>query len=236
MHTLRRGSLSVTGSDGDCLGADGSCLRGHVLQWPWMQGLRWAWMGMRKLLRVWHSHAYIMAQLSEPNITPSTWCFWTTNINGLVQDCSISIANALEILQSYTEPSICSCNSCFSAFCSEIFLNSNPAIVNSLLSSKCHVTTDLVHCDENKKGQCFAYSLMKIFGFQTKFYRNMFMGVLLTIHRHWFRLWLGTFRKQTLTWMGNVHQDPWQHMASLGHKELITRQCLLFNNIYQEVL
>ena len=28
-------------------------------------------------------------------------------INGLVQDCSISIANALEILQSRTEPSIC---------------------------------------------------------------------------------------------------------------------------------
>ena len=28
------------------------------------------------------------------------------HINGLVQDCSISIANALEILQSCTEPSI----------------------------------------------------------------------------------------------------------------------------------
>ena len=27
-------------------------------------------------------------------------------IDGLVQDCSISIANALEILQSYTKPSI----------------------------------------------------------------------------------------------------------------------------------
>ena len=29
-----------------------------------------------------------------------------TYIDGLVQDCSISIANALEILQSYTKPSI----------------------------------------------------------------------------------------------------------------------------------
>ena len=29
------------------------------------------------------------------------------HINGLVQDCSISSANALEILQSRTEPSIC---------------------------------------------------------------------------------------------------------------------------------
>ena len=29
------------------------------------------------------------------------------DIDGLVQDCSNSIANALELLQSYTEPSIC---------------------------------------------------------------------------------------------------------------------------------
>ena len=28
------------------------------------------------------------------------------NIDGLVQDCSNSIANALELLQSYTKPSI----------------------------------------------------------------------------------------------------------------------------------
>ena len=31
---------------------------------------------------------------------------WKLHINGLVQDCSISIANALEILQSCTKPSI----------------------------------------------------------------------------------------------------------------------------------
>ena len=31
----------------------------------------------------------------------------SADIGGLVQDCSISIANALEILQSCTEPSIC---------------------------------------------------------------------------------------------------------------------------------
>ena len=31
----------------------------------------------------------------------------TPDINGLVQDCSYSIANALKLLQSYTKPSIC---------------------------------------------------------------------------------------------------------------------------------
>ena len=41
------------------------------------------------------------------------WCFnnfchliWYQYINGLVQDCSNSIANALELLQSCTKPSI----------------------------------------------------------------------------------------------------------------------------------
>ena len=31
---------------------------------------------------------------------------WEANMDGLVQDCSNSIANALELLQSYTKPSI----------------------------------------------------------------------------------------------------------------------------------
>ena len=34
-------------------------------------------------------------------------CYNVSYIDGLVQDCSISIANALEILQSCTKPSIC---------------------------------------------------------------------------------------------------------------------------------
>ena len=33
-------------------------------------------------------------------------CQFLVHIDGLVQDCSISMANTLEILQSYTEPSI----------------------------------------------------------------------------------------------------------------------------------
>ena len=31
------------------------------------------------------------------------------DIDGFVQDCSNSIANALELLQSFTKPSICKC-------------------------------------------------------------------------------------------------------------------------------
>ena len=34
-------------------------------------------------------------------------CYVVDSINGLVQNCSISIANALEILQSCTKPSLC---------------------------------------------------------------------------------------------------------------------------------
>ena len=38
----------------------------------------------------------------------TAWTYFTeANTNGLVQDCSNSIANALELLQSCTEPSIC---------------------------------------------------------------------------------------------------------------------------------
>ena len=34
---------------------------------------------------------------------------WNTDIDGLVQDCSNSTANALELLQSCNKPSICIC-------------------------------------------------------------------------------------------------------------------------------
>ena len=34
---------------------------------------------------------------------------YNVSIDGFVQDCSNSIANALELLQSYTKPSICVC-------------------------------------------------------------------------------------------------------------------------------
>ena len=40
-------------------------------------------------------------------ITPTVRSMYTYPIDGLVQDCSISIANALEILQACTNPSLC---------------------------------------------------------------------------------------------------------------------------------
>ena len=43
---------------------------------------------------------------------------------------------------------------------------------------------------------------------------------LLMISQHWFRYWLGAVRQQAITW-ANVDSDPWRHMTSLGHNELI---------------
>ena len=39
----------------------------------------------------------------KPYINVSNYVF-SISINGFIQDCGISIANALELLQSYTEP------------------------------------------------------------------------------------------------------------------------------------
>ena len=50
--------------------------------------------------RAWHIRKFSLARLSK-------FAFFSTDyIDGLVQDCSISIANTLEILQSYTKPTI----------------------------------------------------------------------------------------------------------------------------------
>ena len=49
-----------------------------------------------------------------------TWDTIISYINGLVQDCSISIANALDILQSCPKPSIC-----FTLFLTHWDLNEN---------------------------------------------------------------------------------------------------------------
>ena len=54
----------------------------------------------------------IMRMESISNFDQASMC--SVNINGLVQDCSISSAKALEILQTYTKPSILST---FSAVC-----------------------------------------------------------------------------------------------------------------------
>ena len=53
------------------------------------------------LVKVWSLHEPILAQRRN-----DIGVIWLT-FDGLVQDCSISIANALELLQSCTELSIC---------------------------------------------------------------------------------------------------------------------------------
>ena len=40
-------------------------------------------------------------------------CIVISNLTGLLQDCNISIANTLEILQSYSKPSIYGYTQCF---------------------------------------------------------------------------------------------------------------------------
>ena len=44
--------------------------------------------------------------LNYPKTYPQTWCISLSYLDGLVQDCSNSIANALELLQSCTKPLI----------------------------------------------------------------------------------------------------------------------------------
>ena len=48
---------------------------------------------------------------SEADYPLAILMYWSLHINGLMQDCSISVANALEILQSRTKPPVFSfCN------------------------------------------------------------------------------------------------------------------------------
>ena len=68
-------------------------------------------------------------------------CMYNAYIDGLVQDCSNSIANALELLQACTKPSICCYKyidwSIIEVMCQITRLNSNLVFVNCVL----HCTT-----------------------------------------------------------------------------------------------
>ena len=55
---------------------------------------------------VWHIIPFWTWLLRHPKYLSLMWAMFFYHINGLVQDCSISIAKALEILQSCTKPSI----------------------------------------------------------------------------------------------------------------------------------
>ena len=63
-------------------------------------------VGDRGASHGWHGR-WGMELTCKQNKTNTLWCY----IDGLAQDCSISIAKAMEILQSCDKPSICSGNS-----------------------------------------------------------------------------------------------------------------------------
>ena len=60
------------------------------MAWGWTVKMAWGWTGNKPVMAFFSIDTYI---------------------DGLVQDCSISIANALEILQSCTKPLIYACYS-----------------------------------------------------------------------------------------------------------------------------
>ena len=72
---------------------------------PW---ICWRWYLLQILLI---SYVYWMLLYAPSPVQTAVFCSWLFSSvrlysDGLVQDCSISIANALEILQSCTKPSI----------------------------------------------------------------------------------------------------------------------------------
>ena len=52
-----------------------------------------------------HFSSFLVPEMTNQNLTQTE--IFRLNLDGLVHDCNISIANALEILQYWTKPSIC---------------------------------------------------------------------------------------------------------------------------------
>ena len=63
----------------------------------------WVWIRIHKWDSILHPQGQAMGCLLHEYLRVSLWIGYT---DGLVQDCSIPIANAMEILQSCTKPSI----------------------------------------------------------------------------------------------------------------------------------
>ena len=55
-----------------------------------------------------------------------------------------------------------------------------------------------------------------------KFHPEECLWTSLMITPHWFGIWLGAVRQQSITW-ANVDPDLCRHMPSLGHSELIAK-------------
>ena len=128
---------------------------------------------------------------------------WQEYINGLLQYCSISIANAPEILQSCTKPLIFQWLFQFLRI-----LNFVGAFIMGLIrtdwfsffvepqlwSTSTPPSSDfpLTHWGRDKMAAIsHAFSWMKMFEFRLKFHWSLFLRFQLTIFQHWLRLWLG---------------------------------------------
>ena len=72
------------------------------------------WLNLRKFVQFFVSHIFMICSSFCPGTKSHSHQFgnflWIRLIDGLVQDCNNSIANALELLQSCTNPSIWSCD------------------------------------------------------------------------------------------------------------------------------
>ena len=96
--------------------------------------------------------------------------FTPVYINGLMQDCSNSIANTLELLQSCTKSLIFSVLICLPygiGYLTHLPLDQMASISQTTFSN--------------------TFFLMKMLVFQFNFPWNMFLRIQLTINQHWFR-------------------------------------------------
>ena len=155
----------------------------------------------------------IMAQLVElyQNNTKFMAKFSVGKVNGLVLNCSISIANALEILQFCTQ-------SCVYPYYSNIikalsnhtiqlsvrvivdhdaWINQYTTIdhiwCNNMNENPRESSQGLTHWGPDKMDAIFQmtfsnrYSWMKMYEFRLKFHWSLFLRFQLTIFQHWFR-------------------------------------------------
>ena len=123
-------------------------------------------------------------------------------IDGLLENCSISSVQAVEILQSCTKPSMY----CFLLTEQwDLYLSSPPYICMHrhtssslsqcwvLRSAPAHAWSSRTHWGSDKMADVFqttfpnAFSWMKMYEFQLRFHWNLFPRVQLAIFQHWFR-------------------------------------------------
>ena len=115
-------------------------------------------------------------------------------LTGLVQNCSNSMTNALELLQSCTKPvnNLAADNGAGPSVGSVMTKFRADLYVNTSL-----VLKGLTYWGWDKMADVFqmtfsnAFSWIKMYEFLLRFHWSLFLRVQLTIFQHWLRLWLG---------------------------------------------